>query len=432
MGRIERILHAFIVGLTLLLVSWRASTPAIVRIGVDGLDPLAGLEMTMALGLAAAVLLFVLRAGLGQAFAQAWLRQPPLVILCLLGLLSAAWSISPWVSLLKGVLLGLATLVGAYLGFRFRARGVAAGAAIVTAVVVGLSALTAVLLPFLGRMFSPPYAGAWRGVFWHKNHLGTVLALLGVFAFFRLVDGLRHRRRVVVADGLLVAAVVALVVLSRSATGLIVFAAAVALTATAIVWQRVRDAVRREHLLAGVVVAIAAVALATTQFSRILGLLGKDATLTGRIPMWLVVLRDHASQRPILGYGIGAFWNLEAHTLSVQQAVGWGYPVAIGDNGWLDVLLGLGLLGLVVFVVVLVGMLWRGFQAARVGRDLFDALPLVFTVAALLANAAFSLFFETESGIWLLLVAMSFAALERPSPGAGARADQTQVTSRPA
>ncbi len=66
--------------------------------------------------------------------------------------------------------------------------------------------------------------------------------------------------------------------------------------------------------------------------------------------MWQSVLADFASQRPVLGYGMGAFWNSLSNQLAVQQAAGWGWPVAIGDNGWLDVLLNLGGIGVVLFI----------------------------------------------------------------------------------
>jgi exopolysaccharide production protein ExoQ len=336
-----------------------------------------------------------------------------LVLFCVIGLLSALWSITPLVSLYKWSVLALATLVGSYLGFRFQDRGFSEVVFWYAAVVVMLSALTALAVPLAGRMLFPPYDGAWRGIFWHKNHLGTLAALLSVLLLYRIAEDGRQRRRMVLVDGLVYASCVALVLLSRSATGLLVMVAGAMMAALAGIWQRVRGMLHRKHYVLGFALAAVALILIATQAPRFLALLGKDATLTGRIPMWQLVLRDFVSQRLLLGHGLGAFWNLEANRLAVQRAAGWGSPVAIGDNGWLDVLLGLGVLGLAVFVVLLARMLWRSIKRAQLGRSFLETQPLVFLLTALLANVAFSLFFETESAVWLILVALQFLPAPR-------------------
>ncbi len=409
----ERGLHGVILAETLFLVNWRAATPDILRVETGRPDPVAVFELVLSLGLAATVLLLLSRARLWRGYIALWSRQPVLVLFCVIGLLSASWSISPFVTLYKWSVFALATLVGSYLGFRFQDQGVSRVVFWYTATVVLFSALMALAVPVAGRMFIPPYNGAWRGLFWHKNHLGTLVALLSVFLLYRLADDVRQRRRMILADGLLYASSVAMVLASRSATGLIVLVAGGVMTAVAGTWQRIRGTLRRKHYLLGLALGATAMILAFSQAPRLLAVLGKDATLTGRIPMWQLVLRDFASQRLLLGHGLGAFWNLEANRLAIQHAVGWGYPVAIGDNGWLDVLLSLGVIGLAVFLVLLASMLWRSIKRAQLGRDLSDTLPLVFLLTALLANLAFSLFFETESGVWLVLVALQFLPSQR-------------------
>jgi uncharacterized protein involved in exopolysaccharide biosynthesis/Mrp family chromosome partitioning ATPase len=94
--------------------------------------------------------------------------------------------------------------------------------------------------------------------------------------------------------------------------------------------------------------------------------LGKDATLTGRVPLWREV--DHAIGRRLLfGYGYQAFWadsNLDGWR--VRAAAGWPAPHA--HNGFRDTLLSLGLLGFIPLI-------WTIARAVRQGATLLCDAP---------------------------------------------------------
>lgn len=403
----ETRIHFFVIALTLVLVNWRAATPDIVRVSTDGVDPVAAIEITLAFGLGAVLLLLLRRGGHLRAYAAMWRRLPVLLLFAAFALLSIAWSISPSATLYKWTMFALATLVGAYLGFRFSAPGLLEVLFWYGAMVLILSAAIALIVPPAGRMF-PPIDNAWRGVFWHKNHLGTLVALLSLVYLVRLADHYHRHRTLMLVDGFFYASAILVVWLSRSATGLVVLLAGNSLAVLGYVWQRNRTRLRWPHYWAALALGGGALVTCALRFKDLLAMLGKDPTLTGRIPMWNLVLADFASQRPVLGYGMGAFWNSLSNRLAVQQAAGWGWPVAIGDNGWLDVLLNLGGVGCVLFLLLLLSMASRALERLRQGSEITDALPLVFLLSASLANLAFSFFFEIESGVWLILVALLF------------------------
>jgi len=405
-------IHFFVIALTLVLVNWRATTPDIVRVRTDGIDPVAALEMAVAVGLGATLLLLLRRAGLLRNYVHAWRKQPLLVLFSAFALLSLVWSVSPLASLYKWTMFALATLVGSYLGFRLSARGLLEVLFWYGAFVMILSAAMSLIVPPAGRMF-PPIDNAWRGIFWHKNHLGTLVALLSLVYLYRLADNLHHNRAIMVIDGLFYLSSILIVWLSRSATGFLVLLAGTSLSALAFVWQRARSRLRWHHYGLALALGVGALVSLAFHLETLLAMLGKETTLTGRIPMWQSVLSGFSSQRPVLGYGMGAFWNSLPNRLAVQQAAGWGWPVAIGDNGWLDVLLSLGGAGLGVFLVLLLAMVMHSVARMRQGRGFADSLPLVFLLSACLANVAFSLFFEIESGVWLILIACLFLRSSR-------------------
>jgi exopolysaccharide production protein ExoQ len=79
-------------------------------------------------------------------------------------------------------------------------------------------------------------------------------------------------------------------------------------------------------------------------------LLGKDSSLTGRTAIWSSVT-DSIAKRPLLGYGYQAFWlALEGESYRVILAVSW--VLAQAQNGFLDVMLEMGAVGLAIVVLV--------------------------------------------------------------------------------
>lgn len=101
-------------------------------------------------------------------------------------------------------------------------------------------------------------------------------------------------------------------------------------------------------------------------------------TLTGRVPLWGHLIEVYASDRPFLGYGYGAFWTAE-RLLDVSEYFAW--PIYYSHSGYIEVLLDLGLVGLVLFVAIVFLALWRALALYRASDDphwLFVASILVW------------------------------------------------------
>ena len=86
--------------------------------------------------------------------------------------------------------------------------------------------------------------------------------------------------------------------------------------------------------------------------------LGKDATLTGRVPLWRLVDAE-IGRHLILGFGYQAFWT-EANPDAWRSwtKVGWQAPHA--HSGFRDVLLNFGLVGFLVLVATVVRAMRQG------------------------------------------------------------------------
>jgi len=148
-----------------------------------------------------------------------------------------------------------------------------------------------------------------------------------------------------------------LLFLSRSATAVVCGGLSIA---AAPLWRLMRG---RQRLLIYLLIALAfclafywILAFPETVFQ----LLGRDATLTGRTDLWAVLLPVIAN-RPVLGYGYSAFWTgSNADVISVWIQAGRLVPIA--DNGYIDLCLGLGAIGLCIFLYVFIQAFGRAIK----------------------------------------------------------------------
>jgi exopolysaccharide production protein ExoQ len=146
-------------------------------------------------------------------------------------------------------------------------------------------------------------------------------------------------------------------------------------------------------------------------------LLSKDVTLTGRTELWSILLVS-IQQRFWLGYGFDSFWQgLQGDSLNVIRAVGWLVPTA--HNGYLDLLLSVGIIGLILFIPLLLQGIRRALHYAGQAQDstrFFPALLLVFWLIYNLNESALL----TRSGLpFFLFIAISTSlALHQTKPQA--------------
>ncbi len=308
------------------------------------------------------------------------LRMPLLSLLVVLSLVSLVWSIDPALTFRRAIACGFTTLFAYYLVVRFEPMQLLKLLGSVWIIVAVMSFGAGLLTPGFGRDHEL-HIGAWQGFYYEKNSLGGHMARAAlIFAILVAFDA-AHRR--FWAAALLLAG--ALVILSTSATALLALLIALATVGLGTLMQR------------GSVFAIAIIwagAVALGSFALILVIapellldaLGKDPSLTGRTYIW-EALTQLISEKPVLGYGYGAFWDVESEPANwVRSVVEWDAPTA--HNSWLEVLLALGSVGLAVFACSLVAIL------ARAVASMLSHLFALYAVGAL---AQFLLFAMSES-----------------------------------
>ena len=330
--------------------------------------------------------------------------MPFVLLLMLMPVITIVWSVRPSDTFQRSIA-GLGSgLFGLYLLWRFSLPIAVRILALSMTLAAAGSLFVALFVPTIGLMVDETWAGAWRGLYFHKNSLGAAIALATILltyvvftdtAFFRVCGLL----------GLVICLL--LLIGSRSMTALFVTASGLFL----MFWSR--SAQKAPQLTSTMtwigILAATAILVAVFTFASIedaFVLLGKKAGMSGRFPLWEQVIH-YVSLRPWLGYGYEAFWNETAtETLLIAAVI--KYTPFYSHNGALEILLTGGIVLLLILFVFLIEFLRSAWRFARFYRETFIAtLPLVFLGYLILADFSESHLLMRNDLIWSLTLGLA-------------------------
>ena len=329
---------------------------------------------------------------------DAALRFPWAIVLPIFALLSTYWSISPEFTVRRSLGWCATTMVGIYFATRFepaqllRLLAWSLGSAAVVSLAVYL------ISPSVGVLSNGAYSGALRGVFITKNDLGRSMALAMVTLLVLRTHQSGHRW--LTLGGLLLSGV--LILLSESLTAVI----AVVMVIGLLRFYRVlhRSVAGAVLMVIGflLIVGIPAIFLAS-EAETILQAAGRDITLSGRTVLWTFVL-DSIRQQPWVGYGFSAFWTeSNSAASSILAEIHWNTPHA--HNGFLDLMVELGVAGLALFLIGFGVALVRATRALRSSEGTCMLWPLTYLTFLFMYNLTESASFKQGSIYWVLYVA---------------------------
>ncbi|HVY88032.1 MAG TPA: O-antigen ligase family protein [Hyphomonadaceae bacterium] len=338
--------------------------------------------------------------GLFMAGSKVWgaiWRSPWTVLLAVMAMASALWSIDPDLSFRRGIALLATTMLGVYLAVRFDWLTALRLLAIVWLALMAASMAAGIVAPGWARM-GEVHPGAWSGGWWEKNQLGGHAARASfLFAFLAWRDAAFRK-----AWGLGFLISVALAVLSKSATSLLGVGLGVGVLGAA--WWMLRGRVWSLALVWGGVTMLGlGVIVAMVKPEILLSVIGKDPTLTGRTDIWDQLFQA-ISRKPVLGYGYLAFWGPESEPRYwLQQAVEWLAPN--GHNGWIDLAISLGFVGFAIYALDVVLAGWRAARLSMVSPT--GVFAIGFLAQFLLFSMSESIILAQNSILWATYVMVS-------------------------
>lgn len=243
--------------------------------------------------------------------------------------------------------------------------------------------------------------GAWKGVFPHKNVLGHAMTV-GVFAALYNLSTPGSRKLLQI---ILLAACLALMIMARSATALSVALIYIILASVYFVLLNAR-----RYFAISLVIAVATASAGAFTYlalsDQVDTILGGDLTLTGRTPLWELVLRV-IHEKPLLGQGYGAMWLPNDNTaIAISNAVGWVVPQA--HNAFLEITLELGCVGLTIVVLFILLSIWRGILCCVYGSQRLGIFALIAFIGVLVSGATESVLAQNQNIEWVTFNVMSF------------------------
>jgi O-antigen ligase len=316
----------------------------------------------------------------------------PLVVVHVILVVSTLWSIEWGRTLNQSLQFAAGSVAVALVASSISTRQIVAA---VLASTHGVLAMSVVAVAG-GWEFSVDRRGYWAGMLFNRNALGLVaaVALLASVGWAWLH---RDRPRALVMPSLGVVFAAAMWTKTASATPMIAVIAALGVGGAVVVVRR-SGAPRRAMVALGVG-SVALIGCAVAGRAEVSRRIGRDATFTGRTSTWDLVV-DSWLERPFAGFGFFAGW-FDSDLRAGLRDIGFNHWEA--HNGFLEVLLGVGVIGagaLLWFLAVVCGLVWR----AR-GRDeapWFAAVVAFFIVVNIGETAI-----AANRLAWMLLVAVA-------------------------
>lgn len=329
-------------------------------------------------------------------------------VLCTIILFSFLWADVPLDVLRESREVMQMTAFGLYFGMRFTLRDQVKLLAIAFGIGALMSFTAVVVDPTIG-IHGSDHPGAWKGVYGYKNILGSMM-ILGAVSFALLPKHIMPAICQWIGFGLCVV----LILLSTSKTSLIL---SILLAAIIIFYRfyRWRGKITIVFWDLFILVAVSVSSFIFTNWTEIITGLGRDPTLTGRTPMWTVAL-IRLMERPWLGFGRGMFWRpVHAYAREAGSAVAHGFIPPHGHNGFIDMALDIGLVGLGIFLVCYGFAYIRSLRLAYGTDKLYNLYPLAFLIFLFVNNITESFILYKSNIYWTLFIsfAVKLAVIEQ-------------------
>jgi len=303
-------------------------------------------------------------------------RNWSLVLLLVLAALSSLWAAMPDLVFRKTIGLFGTTLFGIALAVRVSFQEQLRMLSWLFRILAVLSLGCVVLFPKYGISGE----GEWMGVFGYKNALGTAMGL-SLLVEWQLPAASRLAK---VLKSLAMLLSVFLLLNSDSVTpGVALVGALVFVNVYKFATLRLRVPSYAFFVIITVLVSVG-LSFVFANSDRVMGLIGRSSNLTGRTEIWSMVIA-FIPQKPILGYGYSAFWlGASPESFVVNRVL--GGPVQYSHNGYLEMLLTLGVIGLLLTLILLGTGIKRALELSRQRQLGTELWPLTFLVYFIFHN----------------------------------------------
>jgi O-antigen ligase len=339
-------------------------------------------------------------------------RSPLLILFLAFSIVSISWSDYPDIAARRVVTFVIPLMCALLMVIRRDVESTVIQLGRIILALTLVSTFLAVFVPSIGVMHRVRYAdsfvdltGAWRGITNHKSSLGYIVTLGAQIYGWRLFSESRHR----VLHALIVLLMTIVAFKARSSTAIIAIAFTLILL---FVLRTRRQRVEIGSALEGFlwVGMLALAILVPILLATFTELVGKDVTLTGRIPLWQELF-NYVAQRPWLGFGYGTFWvDGSPNIIRLDQIITWNPPNA--HNAYLELALNVGLVGATIGTAFMLLTIFRAYRLARSDGPSWSVYAAVFGIVFAMTNMVDTMLLKSGDFYSFLIIFCHFGLVK--------------------
>jgi O-antigen ligase len=322
--------------------------------------------------------------------------------------LSVVWSDDWLYGAQKATLLLLSVGAISAVVMHYGVKRVVSTLTIIMVAFVLLGAIVALLDPSIGVEDSFDHAGKWKGIAGQKNRFGQSAAIAAVLLLSPRECLPRSLAKRTWIRLLLIIACVLCLLMSQSrgaASNFVTGAMVLLLFKLPRRWRKV--------LVVGTIAALPALLLVTLTQVSIIGTsvsaFGYEFDTSNRLLIWSYAFSDWYTHE-MLGVGYGGFWT-DARTVGFESAYGWVLPNF--HNGYVSLLIETGIVGGVMFTLLIVRLLGHIFLSGDVVRRQLSSMAAL--VVMFLVNNIYENNLTRSTDIFMLIFFAAIAVFSLPA-----------------
>lgn len=248
-----------------------------------------------------------------------------------------------------------------------------------------LSTFYAVAKPDIGVAWK-----GWTGVVGHPNLLGTLMGFNAALWWVYVAKSAPNRGLAISVVGFSIF----VMQMANSAGAFVIFVFLVGILNFLKFIKKLRFQYAFTACILVTIVALMSFIWISENLAAIATALGKDLTFTGRTDIWPRVIHEVIAAKPVLGWGYRGFWQEwrgDDNPALFMRSEGWQIPHS--HNGYLDLAVDLGVVGLFLFILSLLKNIIDAVHLLNRSQIIEATMPMMIVLFLALKNIP-------ETGIW--------------------------------
>ncbi|WP_139903738.1 O-antigen ligase family protein [Clostridium thermarum] len=271
-----------------------------------------------------------------------------------------------------------------------------------------LSIFLVIFLPDIGTYYDDRFFN-WRGYFALKNGFGRTMALGYVFSLLNFISEKSKFRKLTAL--LAMALAVLCVSKSNSSTSLVILL----ISTVAILSYKFINAyiIIIGTFISGIIFYILFFLQNNEWFgsiaSQLLQYFNRDITLTGRTGIWNFSI-EAMKLKPLLGYGYHGFWYNNPYSYYFSMAN--EFMIGHSHNGYIDLLLDLGVIGTIVFFIMIINYVIKCLAYYKIKKHINAYFYVFFICLYIIINFIEGEFLRSNSIFMVSFVCLNYYLLQ--------------------